>query len=59
MKSSKDDENIGNSSLTTAMQRLEALLNEEETQEGKQKIGEENKDLFAISGTLPTILQTQ
>ncbi|GIS16468.1 MAG: hypothetical protein CM15mP117_19000 [Alphaproteobacteria bacterium] len=46
----KDDENIGNSSLTTAMQRLEALLNEEETQEGNQKTGEENKDLFAISG---------
>ena len=46
----KDDENIVNSSLTTAMERLEALLNEEETQEGKQKTGEENKDLFAISG---------
>ena len=37
----KDDENISNSSLTTAMQRLEALLKEEEAQEGKQKTGEE------------------
>lgn len=45
----KDDENNGNSSLTTAMQRLEALLNEKETLEDNQKIGEENKDLFAIS----------
>ena len=46
----KDDEMIGDRSLTTAMQRLEALLKEEEAQEGKQKTGEENKDLFAISG---------
>ena len=46
----KDDANIGNSSLTTAMQRLEALLEEEEAHQGKQKTGEENKDLFAICG---------
>ena len=46
----KDDKNLGSSSRTTAIQRLEALLNEEETLEGTQKIGEENKDLFAISG---------
>ena len=47
---SKDNEKIVNSSLTTAMERLEAMLSEEEAQEGKQKTGEENKDLFAISG---------
>ena len=33
----KDDENIGNSSLTTAMQRLEALLNEKRIRKAIRK----------------------